>query len=150
VQTDRVAAFVESAAEFCSFVESASGTPTDDFCRAAERRLIELYLRAIELPHVEPLHANATDARAGRPPGWPGFGDREIYWMLFDASQPSEPVCGSLSDDFLDIYNDVKKGLVLWTADDRTEAIWHWRFNFEIHWGRHAVEAIRALRLANP
>lgn len=39
-------------------------------------------------------------------------------------------------DLFLDIYNDVKTGLLMWNAGAPTEMTWHWRFNFEAHWGR--------------
>ena len=141
--------FVEAAVAFCSFVEAPTKASVDEFQRAAQRVLVELYLRAIELPHVDPVDANAIDIRPPRPTGWRGFGDREVYWMLSEASERGTPVCGALSDDFLDIYNDVKTGLMLWTADARTEAVWHWRFHFDAHWGRHAVEAIRALRLAS-
>ena len=27
-------------------------------------------------------------------------------------------------------------------------AIWEWRFNFNYHWGEHAVDALRALQRA--
>ena len=26
-----------------------------------------------------------------------------------------------------------------------SSAIWHWRYNFEVHWGDHAIDALRAL-----
>ncbi len=149
MDNDHVANFVQSATEFCSFVESPPAAAADAFQRAAERALIRLYLHGIDLPHVEPSDVDAPEVRAPGPSSWPGFGDRDIYWMLFETNEPAEPVRGSLSDDFLDIYNDVKTGLLLWSVDARAEAVWHWRFNFDTHWGRHAVEAMRALRLAS-
>jgi hypothetical protein len=54
----------------------------------------------------------------------------------------------SLSDDILDIYKDVKKGILLYEKNEHIEAIWEWKFCFEIHWGSHAVDEIRALHSA--
>jgi Domain of unknown function (DUF5063) len=64
-------------------------------------------------------------------------------------------VAGSLSDDLLDVYGDLQRGLVLWDKGGATKsnklriaAIWEWRFHFEIHWGDHAIDALRALHRA--
>jgi Domain of unknown function (DUF5063) len=94
-----------------------------------------------------------TDAGASpeRPVGWPGFHEKDIYWEVSDPYEASEPVCGSLTDDLLDVYADVRRGLDLWDGSHQQAAIWEWRFHFDIHWGDHAVDALRALhRACNP
>jgi hypothetical protein len=58
---------------------------------------------------------------------------------------PDEPVVGDLADDLVAIYRDVAAGLALYDASCIDDAIWQWGFNFQIHWGRHASSAIRAL-----
>ena len=57
-------------------------------------------------------------------------------------------VCGSLSDDILDVYSDVAGGLAAFDAGLIADAVWHWRFTRETHWGDHAVDALRALQRA--
>jgi len=68
---------------------------------------------------------------------------------MFDPFDQGEckPVTGSLSDGLADIYFDVKEGLMRIPADGEVPAhvIWAWAFGLEIHWGKHAVEAIAAL-----
>ncbi|MBD2451990.1 DUF5063 domain-containing protein [Nostoc sp. FACHB-152] len=44
-----------------------------------------------------------------------------------------------------DIYLDLKKGLILYEHSYFIEALWEWRFHFEIHWGAHLVGAQRAI-----
>jgi hypothetical protein len=83
---------------------------------------------------------------------WTGSGRSatsfEAYWEVFDPFAHSEPVGGSLSDDGLDIYKDLRGGLALWDGHSKIAGIWEWRFFFEIHWGNHAVDALRVLHRA--
>jgi hypothetical protein len=76
------------------------------------------------------------------------FGQFDCYWEVFDPYNLEEPVVASLTDDVLDIYKEVKKGILLYELNEQVEAVWHWRFSFETHWGSHAVGAIRALHSA--
>ena len=55
----------------------------------------------------------------------------------------------SLSDDLLDVYFDLRRGLELWDQEvPKAAAIWEWRFAFDTHWGDHAIDALRALHRA--
>ncbi|WP_367281435.1 DUF5063 domain-containing protein [Planococcus shixiaomingii] len=74
-----------------------------------------------------------------------GFEEHDAYAMIFDPYQDKEPVIGLLSDDVSDIYLDIMRGLLLYKQGDYTEAVWQWKFNFNIHWGKHATSAIHAL-----
>jgi len=56
-----------------------------------------------------------------------------------------DPVCGDIADDFSDIYQDVKSGLLAYELGRKSQAVWHWRFTWGIHWGEHATSALRAL-----
>lgn len=56
-----------------------------------------------------------------------------------------EPLTGDLADDLADVYRDLKPGLVLYEGGHIDEAVWHWNFHFNIHWGRHAAEALYAM-----
>jgi hypothetical protein len=107
-----------------------------------------LYAAALSLPAVEPTD-DAKPARSPEPPSnWQGFEEFDTYWGVFDPYKLDEPVAGSLSDDLLDVYRDVRRGLALWESGHDASAIWEWRFSFESHWGDHAADALRALHRA--
>jgi hypothetical protein len=143
-----VPAFVRKASEFCAFIQEAGNLPIDERMPGARRCLLALYTAALSLLSVEPT----DDAKPGRSPdppsNWQGFEGFETYWEVFDPYNLDEPVAGSLSDDLLDVYRDVRRGLTLWEGGHDANAIWEWRFSFESHWGEHAVDAIRALHRA--
>jgi hypothetical protein len=67
---------------------------------------------------------------------------------MFDPYELDQPVAGSLSDDLLDVYRDVRRGLALWESRRDADAVWEWKFHFDAHWGAHAVDALRALHRA--
>jgi hypothetical protein len=43
------------------------------------------------------------------------------------------------------MYRDLRVGLSLFANGHEAAAISHWRETFEIHWGLHAVSALKAL-----
>jgi len=115
----------------------------------ARKRLLDLYEAGSALPYVEPPEGVEAGPSPEPPKGWLGFGNFETYWEVFDPYEEDDPVVGSLSDDLLDVYGDVRRGLALWDMGiPRTAALWEWRFHFDQHWGDHAVDALRALHRA--
>ena len=52
-----------------------------------------------------------------------------------------------LAYDLADIYADLSEGFSLFRAGHTNEAVWSWCYSFRIHWGRHAVSAIRSLHI---
>ena len=145
---DPIEAFVAEARAYSDFVLSASDVPLAERLTNARKRLLALYTAALALPSSpEPGNFDA-DASPAAPDGWVGFEHRDFYWEVFDPYEEDAPVGGSLTDDVLDVYRDIQRGLSLWDASHRKEAIWEWRFHFDAHWGDHAVDAIRALHRA--
>lgn len=75
--------------------------------------------------------------------------DASYYWTIpalpFEYETP-QPFIGDLGDDLVDIWGDLVTGLRSLqggaTADD---VLWQWKFDFESHWGQHAVDALRLL-----
>ena len=65
------------------------------------------------------------------------------------ADTTDERTQGDLADDLADIYRDIKPGLTAWnTGDDAylEDIFYQWLQQGHIHhWGRHAVNAMRAL-----
>ena len=146
--TPGIAMFVWKAGEFCKFIQQAGTLPIDERMLAARCYLLALYTAALSLRSVEPTE-DAKPGRSPEPPSnWQGFDEFENYWDVFDPYKLDEAVAGSLSDDLLDVYRDVRRGLALWESGHDASAIWEWRFSFESHWGDHAVDALRALHRA--
>ena len=108
--------------------------------------LLDLYSKALYLPEIEPKDTEALDFDIPVPKI--DFGQYDHYWEIFNPYHLDEPLEASLSDDIIDIYRDIKRGLLLYEKNKDIEAIWQWRFNFDIHWGNHVVDAIRALHSA--
>lgn len=112
--------------------------------------LAVLYVTACNLPDVEP-----TDRDFDLPSQKVKieFGNIDWYREVFDPYETdAEPVTGSLADDLMDIYSDVKRGLLMYergAEEDKIDAVWHWKFHFEAHWGFHLVDALRAMHWAS-
>lgn len=147
--TPEVLAFVDQARQFCEFIEKACGYSLSMRLSGARQRLLDLYRTGSALPHVEPIEGIDAGPNPGKPTNWVGFDKFEFYWEVFDPYVNEAPVVGELSDDLLDVYFDVRRGLELWDKDvPRAAPIWEWRFHFDVHWGDHAIDALRALHRA--
>lgn len=142
-----VDAFAESARNYCAWAEGLPLEPHEELT-VARRLLVELHRAAIYLPDNCPerdtedkLNAEDWKKVCSRFQNLPVNG----YWDVFDPLAEAPPVFNTLWDDLTDIYRDVKEGLILFDEGRVEEAIWEWRFNFEIHWGGHLTGAQRAI-----
>lgn len=80
--------------------------------------------------------------------GWKRRGQFEYYWFVYDPYRKDDVVGGSLSDDLLDVYKDLKRALLVYdrgTPESVRDAVRSWRDGFASHWGNHALGALRAL-----
>jgi hypothetical protein len=81
------------------------------------------------------------------------LGNDAHYVAFFNPVQADplkdRPTQGDLADDLADIYRDLKPGLTAWnTGDDAFlhHILFDWlEIGYRHHWGRHAVDALRAL-----
>lgn len=58
------------------------------------------------------------------------LGDWDPYCQLFDPTEDSEAIHGTLADDIADIYRDLRDGLVFREAQQGLpdeDALWTWR-----------------------
>lgn len=137
--------FQEAAIAFC---EAVKGPALD--ARDVLAATVALIGAALDLPDVEPR----TDTAAVDPPGLDDESQAveraastlgvDGYWEIFDPRALDEPVAGSLTDDLVDVYRDVRRGLAL-AEGSLSEAVWEWKFSYESHWGNHATDAVRVL-----
>lgn len=151
--TPAVHRFVDVAQGFCAWVEHHQIVS----CKAELRELVSLLAQlvshGVQLPHVEPKDPSAPPGtrRARRSLVIAEF---QYYWSVVDPLKgvehgtPPDLGLGDVTDDIGDIYEDVAVGLDQWqsgTEEGRLEAVWHWKFLFERHWGAHATSALFAL-----
>ena len=74
------------------------------------------------------------------------LGPLDTYWALFDSTKKEDLVQGTLSADLPEIYFDLKRDLNLdKTGISQADFAWELRFSFWSHWGRHALEALKAM-----
>jgi len=145
-----------SARRYCSFLETTAKTETE-FLEEVEGLLLDLYkagttVRWPTLHHerdfrhvVSKDHLDSVFHKIGA-----RIGSDRVYWEVFDPfdHEDHDPVCGDLVDDLGDIYQDVKRALLIFELDTpaaREDAIWQLKFGFENHWGRHAIGALTAV-----
>ena len=154
--------FVEAARTFCRLVETDAPEP-DRWMLQILVAVADLYAAAHHLP-VPDLDSASIDPedrfdltsseyrevflRVGR-----RLGENRYYTYCFDIADLSadqqSPGIGDLADDLADIYRDIKPGLRAWDANVAeyvSDIIFEWKdLLFRTHWGRHAVDALRAL-----
>lgn len=141
--------FVDAATKFCSFVNNITSYSEQEKLDTTSRLLANLYVHAMCLPDVEPTTREAEKTIDEVPSI--SLEGVDTYWEIFDPYILDEPVCGWLVDDISDIYRDVKEGLLILEGgsdEDKIDALWHWRFSFQAHWGYHLVDALRAIHWA--
>ncbi len=73
------------------------------------------------------------------------LGERDSYWLEFDASPDQLHMSGSLADDLTDIYFDLHHGLELLDEAWPQRAAQVWQCSYQMHWGQHLVDAERHL-----
>jgi hypothetical protein len=143
--------FENAAKEYCSWAE---GDPASEWeeGQTAVRLLAAVLHHVMALPggEVEPLpdheillkgpQTEAIYRRFGALPF-------QYYADVFHPTRipPEDPDVGNLADDLMDVYADLKQGLAYAASGHPRHAAFHWRFTFGVHWGRHAVSALRAL-----
>ncbi|MBT8116696.1 MAG: DUF5063 domain-containing protein [Gammaproteobacteria bacterium] len=73
------------------------------------------------------------------------LGERDSYWLEFDAAPEAMHMSGSLADDLTDIYFDLRFGLELLDEVWPQRAAQAWQSTYRMHWGQHLVDAERHL-----
>ena len=154
--------FRAAALRFCAPVEHHALTGTVAL-QVLQHALLSLYASASNLRYLEPNEAiqpTNDEVPRLRHAEWQAIYLNlktrlpvDAYPEVFDplASPPGEVILGSLADDLADIWRDLKPGLQIeLTAPEpiilAVKA--DWCFSFKLHWGQHAVAALKVLHWA--
>jgi hypothetical protein len=140
--------FLAAGAQFCRRLDDAGGLGAADFRRCLHQDLAGLYAAATSLSYVEP----ATPELLPEAPGVDlsdeviGLLDEDFYRSvepsLSTLGQDAELV-GSLVDDLSEIAADISQALAARGRVPEADIQWQARFDFLMHWGQHAVDALR-------
>jgi hypothetical protein len=145
--------FRVAATHFIETVDSLSNLERDTFLASVSHSLAELYSSALFLPVVEPETAAADEAPFATAQ-WAGLfesikekiGPLDAYWTVFDSTEKETPVQGSLAGDISEIYYDLRENFQLEEkGGPLADWLWDLRESFREHWGRHAIEALKAI-----
>ncbi|WKA60354.1 DUF5063 domain-containing protein [Planococcus shenhongbingii] len=139
--------FQMAAAAYCDFIDSCSSFDDKETLIKLLSIVSRLYTEAFELPDVESEEGHSVDVDFPLPVV--DFKSHNVYKEMFNPYHDTTPLNGCLDDDITGIYSDIKNGLVLYEQGNVKEAVWEWKFGFEVHWGEHATSAIRALHSIN-
>jgi len=146
--------FVAAAEAFIALVDSSTTLPLPRLVDELERHILDLYVAALKLEpgpltnEVPPEGMSGDEQHELLERLSQQFNDLDHYSTVFDPlNLEEEPVIGSLADDVTDIYSDLKDGLAAFRDGDVSGAVHDWWNGFNTHWGRHAVQALPALRL---
>ncbi len=152
-----VDSFADTARQFCAWAE---GPPGDAASEAATARsfLCRLYLEALSLAEASSWDQREEWEPAGRTlPDWQDVFKRfgalpfNYYSCVAPHVVPNDQVVvGDLADDLADIWRDLRVGLWAYRAGKVVAAESEWRSSFNIHWGRHAADALLALHCWEP
>jgi hypothetical protein len=149
VISERIASFAETARGFCLWCESRSLEASREV--TAAMWLASLHANALRLPKAA---SDNSDGLPDIPEELLSHAKRNLanfdgyyYREYFDPNPTlnEESVIGDVGDDLLDTYKDIRAGLILFDRGESSEALWHWSFLHQVHWGHHAVGAMFAL-----
>lgn len=150
-----VVRFHDLAVAYCRWAEEGPYEKENEVYTALQM-VAALYLQALVLPCVDPGEEDIPDmgiTKLGSKHFYERFKSlpfqyyREIFHPLAIPESPEESVAGDIADDLMDIYVDLKEGILLYESAKPVAAVFQWRTTFGFHWGRHATSAIRVLHI---
>jgi hypothetical protein len=89
-------------------------------------------------PEPEPANLRARVEALYPELGW--YNEAE---EIAGSPEQSGLVVGDAINDIVDIARDVQEFVTRWHSTSKGDALWHFRFGFESHWGKH----LRSLQL---
>lgn len=144
-----LAEMIEVAEEYCRLIDDG-GSTCGDWLERLFRLMPRLHaavtaLAALDADDAPPASVNLDDRFDLYSHLRRLLGDRDRYWLEFDAAPEDVHMSGSLADDLTDIYFDLRHGLELYDELWPQRAARSWQSSYRIHWGQHLVDAERHL-----
>jgi uncharacterized protein DUF5063 len=152
--------FVTIANEYCALVENIFDTEKGVFVDKSVKILPFMYLKGMLLPDLEMISEDLVPKFVTEEE-WETInndvanllGDDNVYKEVFDPLVDlEEPREMTLSENFADLYQDIKDFLSLYhqgSLEDMNDAIFECKQTFKQYWGQRTVNALRVLHNLN-
>jgi len=151
---------IKVANEYCIFLENAENLTKEEISPFIQRIIPLLYLKGSLLPDI---HIDDTESseRFVTEEEWERLFtslrdlllDADEYWSLnYNSPDQNDPVKASLSENLVDIYQDLKDFLMLYQKPSRASkqnAAKDCKFLFETHWGEKALQLLQWIHYLN-
>ncbi|WP_297328014.1 DUF5063 domain-containing protein [uncultured Bacteroides sp.] len=152
-----VVEFVTVAAEFCKFLEQAEGVKRSIFVDTSLKILPLLYLKASMLPECKTIGDQGPETfvteetyEVFRMNIAGILAEKDDYLEVFvsDMKYSDQPVTRYISEDFADIYQDIKDFIFVFQLglnETMNDSLAICQENFRHYWGQKLVNTLRAL-----
>ena len=159
IYSKNVVEFVTVANEFCATVEQASRHSAAENLGKLQKILPLLYLKASMLPSVESImdeelekFVSELDYNNLQQKWLQLLGEHDNFYEVFDPSIQfgDETVTASLSENLLDIYQDLKDFITAYSIgneDVMNDSLAECKFHFSEFWGQQLVNVLRAVHM---
>jgi len=152
VYSKGVLEMITVANEYCLFVESAEKYSKEIILDYLQKICPLLYLKGSLLPDIKISDENANE-RYLTEENWlkifnilrEKFDNSDEYWeLLEDEIEGVKPIKARLSDNFADVYQDLKDFILLYqknTIAAKENAVMECKKQFGNHWGERIIKA---------
>ena len=159
VYSKNVVEFVTVASEYCISVEHAAKNTAEVNLQIFQKLLPLLYLKAAMLPKTERLldeelekYISELDYNMLHQKWLQLLNEYDSFYEVFDPSIQfgQETVTASISENLLDIYQDLKNFLVAYSIGNEevmNDALAECVEHFEEFWGQQLVNVLRAVHM---
>ena len=159
VYSKNVVEFVTVANEYCGKIESVSELSVEENLKILQKILPLLYLKATLLPVVETIldeelekYVSELDYNILHQKWLQLLAENDSFYEVFDPNIQfgQETVTASISENLLDIYQDLKDFLLAYSIgneDVMNDALFECIFRFEESWGQRLVNVLRAVHM---
>ena len=139
--------FAAVAREFCDLLDTATELEPGDLRERLLRILSALYLAGLDLPfegsdaEYDNVELQLDFVRLSN-----HLGENDRYWEVYDPTDKTKPLQGSVALDLGEIRYDLQQGLLALERGEPLEAVvWEGRHGLEYHGGIHLVDGLRAI-----
>jgi hypothetical protein len=159
VYSKNVVEFVTVASEYCAMLEQVSKHPAIENLQKLQKVLPLLYLKATLLPKTEQLledelekYVSELDYNVIHQKLLQLLNEYDSFYEVFDPSIQfgQETVTASVSENLLDIYQDLKNFLISYSIGNEevmNDALYECVYHFEEYWGQQLVNVLRAVHM---
>lgn len=149
--------FVTVAVQYCAYLETFEDATQVDFTDKLTKVLPLLYLKASLVPETDEIEEEEQEVTVTEADYnyilsriYDVYGKDDTYLEVFlqDMKYSETPISASISEDLVDIYQDLKNFITIYErgiTENMNDALYTCMENFKSYWGQKLVNVLRAL-----